>query len=249
MLDIQPSVDFVPPTATVLQVFGERHEWTVILQAVSLPDLVRKKVKLVVAHAPDETPAPESPPEQTLRSAAAVRRTGDSLPVALHAISGRGVIWLTTAQDSDFKRASQTILGARASRRLNARIAAALDLSIAWSDQKLRFTRSGKDHDLRPLWLQAAVQMRARTKGDVAVSAIIGAGARYRMAGELLSVGEVEAINSMAGGVFTSLGVGLQRRMGRSVLGVDVLGEVGSPDEQWSIVVLFHLGCFAQCGG
>ncbi|WP_233104246.1 hypothetical protein [Haliangium ochraceum] len=246
VLDIQPVADFVPPMTTVLQVFGERHEWTVILQAVSQPDLVRKKVKLVVAGASRsvESKAEVAAPS-VCPSAARVSR-GGAHSVGLHWVLGRGYVWLTTPQDSDFKGSSTTLVGVRVVRAVQPWLAAALDANISWTDEMLEFKRfSGngtQTRELRPVWLQGALHLRAHSSGEESAVATLGAGLRRRMAGELLMAGQTSTIDPAATGLFLSLGLGFQRRFDSMIMGFDVMSDVGSPDTQWSTALLLHIG-------
>lgn len=246
-LYVQATIAFLPPMVAVLHVIGDSHEWTVILKAVANQDDVRETIELVVAPPPELAPAAVALPEP--KAQPAVQAADDSYPITWSALTGRGYLWLATSKDPGYVRASQTTLGVRISKRVHALLTTTLDLHVTWADEHLLLERPDRDHSLRPLWLQGALHLRLKQRGRMSIAPIVGLGARVREAGELLDLRETPALDGLTGGAFAVLGVGLERRFGDGIFGVDVVGEAGGPDEQWSLSVLFTLGCLPKCEG
>lgn len=246
-LYVQATIAFLPPMVAVLHVIGDSHEWTVILKAVANQDDVRETIELVVAPPPELAPAAVALPE---RKAQPVAQTADdSYPIAWSALTGRGYLWLTTSDDSGYVRSSQTLLGVRISKRVHALLTTTLDLHVTWADEHLLFTRPAREHSLRPFWLQGALSLRLKPRGHVSIAPIAGLGVRVREAGELLGLNETPALEGWTVGEFAVLGVGLERRFGDGILGLDIVGDFGRPDEQWTLSVLLTIGCWPRCGG
>lgn len=255
-LFLNPHASIEPHSETVLRIFTTGHEWTLVLKAVALPERATERIKLVVANdVLDDGMKPAaargSKPHASAAAAAETEQPREDGPftLSLRALSGRGMTWLRTSEDRAYARASHTVLGLRlAGAHRHAWWAAALDLSIAWADEPFDFSRDGERREVRPFWAQSVLQMRARSAGHISSAVFFGVGARLRMAGEIIMVRKKYTLDPMAIGALALVGLGVERRLGSGILGIDLIGEVGGPNKHWSLVILFHIGCLPRCG-
>lgn len=240
-LFLNPHASLEPNSETILRIFAATREWTLLLKAVELPERATENVELVVARVRDAKPhAPVASEAET-----EAPREDASFTLSLRALSGRGLTWLRTSEDQAYARASHTVLGLRlAGAHRHAWWAAALDLSITWADEDFQFSRGDETRRVRPFWAQSVLQMRTqRSAGLMSSSLFFGVGARSRMASE-----NIMTLSPTAAGMLALAGLGIEFRLGSAVLGIDLIGELGSPDKHRSLVVLFHLGCLPRCG-
>ncbi|WP_233104245.1 hypothetical protein [Haliangium ochraceum] len=244
VLDIQPVADFVPPMTTVLQVFGERHEWTVILQAVSQPDLVRKKVKLVVASAA-RAAEPETDAAAPRMQPSVDESDEETWVLSVLGVLAGGRVWLQPEPGLRHQEHSYSMVGVRLG--VNRRFSpwsAETSLAIKWLDGPLEYTDpEGMSHDnVIAAWGRCTFGMRARKEhGPLRLSGILGAGINLRHFGELLMDGQ-KSRHGVRAGVFAFTGLGVERQLESATIGFDIGGELGTLDRFGAFTLTLYIG-------